>query len=99
MTDACPSDRCFGCWWKDTHRGGREAYVEDIRTGRRYCHECAEAWITWELAGCPDPHDYPYPAWLSHLNEAAPASAGTAGEGQSDSTPDKSTTNEGDSTR
>jgi hypothetical protein len=61
----CPPDRCYGCWWYGRH-GGRDPVLRDERTGRRYCHECMSALISWELDRLPgdEADGFAYPEWL-----------------------------------
>ena len=59
------ASRCYGCWERSPRQGGRDPELMDLRTGHRYCHECMEALITWELDGCPDDPDLPYAGWLA----------------------------------
>lgn len=64
MSD-CPSDRCFGCWYYQPRMGGHDPAFMDLRTGRRFCHECMAALVTWELDGEPEPDESAYPDWLN----------------------------------
>ena len=65
MDDPCPPDRCYGCWGYSPRQGGRNPELMDLRTGRRYCHECMAALITWELDGRPDESETIYSDWLA----------------------------------
>lgn len=63
---------CYGC--ADTHRTalgapgsgrvGTDPVFTDSRTGRSFCAECVLALLTWELDGCPEADEMPYPAWI-----------------------------------
>jgi hypothetical protein len=61
---SCPSDRCYGCWELHPRQGGYEADIMDLRTGRRWCHECAAVFISWELDGRPDEPGRNYAEWV-----------------------------------
>lgn len=69
------SNLCYGC--ADTKRtalgmpgSGRvnESVFTDSRTGRDFCAGCVHVLTEWELDGCPDPDDYPYPEWIGETD-------------------------------
>lgn len=59
---------CYGCWDHTGYQHGAGPFT-DTRSGRNFCHECAECLIRWELDGYPTPDEFSYPEWIS--DEAA----------------------------
>jgi hypothetical protein len=45
-----------------------EPFFEDIRTGRRFCHECIAMLATWELDGCPEAEFGGLTEWIGEEN-------------------------------